>query len=454
MASWKEKLLSIEGREVFIKSVAQAVPTYTMSCFQLPKTLCDDLERMMRSFWWGQINQESKLVWVSWKKLCKSKLYGCMGFQNLQAFNLALLAKQGWWILSNPNSLLAKVYKAKYFPYDDILNAKLGSNLSYAWRNIFNSLEVIRKGTRWWVDNGKRIHIWEDKWLPTPTTHKVISTPRDFGDFPMVSSLINENSKWRKLDLVKALFLQFEANEILKIPLRHSLPEDPLIWLGNRKGSFSVKSAYYIARELVEFEATGASSSNHLASPFWKKIWHVNVPPKVKIFAWRVCLDGLPTMLNLRRRGLNIAGFCQICDKELESISHALFHCNHTKKTWSCWSDCHVNIYSPTRDFIGITSQIMEKGSSTDFGLFFMAAWSIWGNRNNAIHNDVGCPPSQVCEIAKRSLFDFTTSNLFDLPSHPSVSVHWSPPPSGFHKINLDGATNNNENHSSIGVII
>ncbi|XP_065622877.1 uncharacterized protein LOC136064721 [Quercus suber] len=196
-----------------------------------------------------------------------------MGFRNLQAFNLALLAKQGWQILSNPNSLLAKVYKAKYFSYDDILNAKLGSNPSHAWRSIFNSLAVIRKGTRWRVGNGKRIHIWEDKWLPTRTTHKVISFSRDFGDFPMVSSLIDENSKWWKPDLVKALFLQFKANEILKIPLSYSLPKDSLIWLGNRKGSFSVKSAYYVAKDLVESEAAGASSSSHLASPFWRKIW-------------------------------------------------------------------------------------------------------------------------------------------------------------------------------------
>ena len=113
-----------------------------------------------------------------------------------------------------------------------------------------------------------------------------------------------------------------------------------------------------------------------------------------------------------------------------------------------------MNLYSPTYDFIGTTSQIMEKRSSIDLGLFFMAAWSIWGNRNNAIHNDVGCPSSQVWEIAKRSLFDFTTSNLSNLPPHPSASVHWSPLLLGFHKINVDGATNNNGNHSSIGVII
>ena len=124
---------------------------------------------------------------------------------------------------------MAQVYRAKYFPYDDILSAKLESNLSYAWRSIFNSLEVIRKRTRWRVGNGKRIHIWEDKLLPTPTTHKVIATLRAFEDFPMVSSLIDENTKWWKPDLVNSLFLHFEANEILKIPLSHNLPKDLLI---------------------------------------------------------------------------------------------------------------------------------------------------------------------------------------------------------------------------------
>ena len=94
-----------------------------------------------------------------------------------------------------------------------------------------------------------------------------------------------------------------------------------------------MKNAYYVAKELVESGAVGESSSKHQASPFWKKIWQLNVLLKVKIFAWHVCLDGLPTMLNLRRKGLNIVGFCQICDKDLESISHALFHCNHAKQT-------------------------------------------------------------------------------------------------------------------------
>ena len=86
-------MLSMGGREILIKAVAQVIPTYTMSCFQLTKGLCGDLEGMMRRFWWGQRQQKSKIAWVSWKKMCKSKLKGGMGFQNLQAFNLAMLAK-------------------------------------------------------------------------------------------------------------------------------------------------------------------------------------------------------------------------------------------------------------------------------------------------------------------------------------------------------------------------
>jgi len=51
LSGWKEKLLSATGKEVPIKVVAQAVPTYTMSCFKLLNNLCDDLTSMVRQFW-------------------------------------------------------------------------------------------------------------------------------------------------------------------------------------------------------------------------------------------------------------------------------------------------------------------------------------------------------------------------------------------------------------------
>ena len=51
LTGWKEKLLSKVGKEVLIKAVAQAIPTYTMSCFKIPNALCDELTSMIWNFW-------------------------------------------------------------------------------------------------------------------------------------------------------------------------------------------------------------------------------------------------------------------------------------------------------------------------------------------------------------------------------------------------------------------
>ena len=89
-------------------------------------------------------------------------------------------------------------------------------------------------------------------WLPTPTTYKVISPPRLFDDYPRVSALIDKDTRRWKDDVVRSMFLAFEARTILNIPLCHSLPKDQIIWVGNKKGEFSVKSAYYIATRMID----------------------------------------------------------------------------------------------------------------------------------------------------------------------------------------------------------
>lgn len=123
IAGWKGELLSRAGREILIKAVAQATPTYTMSCFKLLDSLCMDLNSMVRNFWWGQKENKRKMTWISWDKLCQRKSEGELGFKDLRAFNLALLAKQGWRSIQNPSSLLHKVLKAKYFKSASFLEA-------------------------------------------------------------------------------------------------------------------------------------------------------------------------------------------------------------------------------------------------------------------------------------------------------------------------------------------
>ena len=58
---WKEKFISKTGREVLIKTVVQAIPTYFMSVFRLPKSICDGINSLLAKYWWGQDHEERKI---------------------------------------------------------------------------------------------------------------------------------------------------------------------------------------------------------------------------------------------------------------------------------------------------------------------------------------------------------------------------------------------------------
>ena len=148
LTGWKEKLLSKAGKEILIIALAQTIPTYAMSCFKIPNKLCDEMTSLMRNFWWGQQRDERKMAWISWGKLCTPKAQGGLGFKQLKQFNLALLAKQGWRLQLGGDSLLYRVFKVKYFPKSDFLQASLGANPSYAWRSIMARQNIIKKGMR------------------------------------------------------------------------------------------------------------------------------------------------------------------------------------------------------------------------------------------------------------------------------------------------------------------
>jgi hypothetical protein len=84
--------------------------------FKLPQGLCKHINSVLRKFWWGSKDGKRKMCWVSWEEMCKPKFLGGLGFRDIELFNLALLARQGWRILQNPQTLSARILKAIYFP--------------------------------------------------------------------------------------------------------------------------------------------------------------------------------------------------------------------------------------------------------------------------------------------------------------------------------------------------
>ena len=160
LQGWEERLLSQVGREVLIKAVVQAIPTYTMYCFKFSLGLCHEIEVFIRKFWWGQRGDRRKIHWVKWKNMCETKSEGGMGFKELPLFNDALLAKQTWRLLHNKNSLFYKAFKSNFFPDCSIMEAKESHGSSYAWRSILIGRKVIRRGAKWRVRNGELIKHW------------------------------------------------------------------------------------------------------------------------------------------------------------------------------------------------------------------------------------------------------------------------------------------------------
>ncbi|CAM8945360.1 unnamed protein product [Rhodiola kirilowii] len=154
IGDWKHRLLSSAGREVLIKSVLQAIPNYAMSCFKLPVTLCRKLVKGFMRFWWLR-DKAKGIHWVKRDILLREKSEGGLGFRKMELMNLALLAKQGWRIMSEPDLMVSKVLKAKYFPDSTLLEASSGSRPSYAWRGIMEAMGIIRHGAEWDAGEGK-----------------------------------------------------------------------------------------------------------------------------------------------------------------------------------------------------------------------------------------------------------------------------------------------------------
>ena len=161
---WK-KLQGWEGkltrREILIEAVAQALPTYTMSCFKLPVGLCHEIEALIRRFFWGQRGwgDSQKVHWVRWEELCKPKEQGGMGIKDLSRFNDALLTKQTWQLLHDKSTLFYPIFKARFFPHCSIMKATCPSSASYAWKSIIKGRDIIKRGAIWRIGDGKFVNI-------------------------------------------------------------------------------------------------------------------------------------------------------------------------------------------------------------------------------------------------------------------------------------------------------
>jgi len=157
------------------------------------------------------------------------KKKGGMGFRDLEIFNLALLAKQGWRLIQQPDSLLSRIMCEKYYPNSSFLQASLRHNPSYAWRSIFASKDILKKGLQWRIGNGTSTKIWGDQWLPILGKRLIYNPAMGLDPDTLVCSLIDRNSGGWNYPLLQTLLSKEEFELIGGIALSPLNQPDRLI---------------------------------------------------------------------------------------------------------------------------------------------------------------------------------------------------------------------------------
>jgi ribonuclease HI len=366
---------------------------------------------------------------------------------------MAMVAKQGWNFISKLTSLVARIFKARYFPHTSFTNSHLGNNPSFVWRSIWKSRQVLLLGCRWRIGDGSNIKVMNEPWL-REEEGRWVESPQRQGLYSLnIQDLMLPSMKQWDLDKVNLLFSEEMASKVLSVPLLDLVQEDKLIWDEEKDGVYSVKSGYrklMRARE-ERYRPRGRNE--------WGRIWKIQAPPKAKHFLWRVCKECLPTRMRLRSRHVQCPLDCPLCFAEPEDDWHLFFNCESSNEAWSAMGieqilHPRLNLFHNVRDFI---FNICCHESEQVAGKMAMLLWTIWQNRNNIVWNDnklnarqVGLQAAQAWNewaMVQGFLEDQQQPLVLQQQTAPvaqqqagSVMHQWQPPLPGYLKCNVDAS--------------
>ncbi|XP_019158352.1 PREDICTED: uncharacterized protein LOC109155081 [Ipomoea nil] len=203
------------------------MPTYAMMVSLLPLGLCREFQNIMNQYWWiGRVGDGRGIKWRSWEGLCKPKAVGGLGFYRLHEMNKALLGKQAWRLITRPASLVARVYKSRYYPNCGFFDVRVGSNPSYIWRGMMEVKSCLNEGSRRVIGDGRETLIDPDPWLPIDENPYVESELHQSVYDAPVSSLMNMQGNGWDVGYVRDIFGARDANLILNISLNIRKPRD------------------------------------------------------------------------------------------------------------------------------------------------------------------------------------------------------------------------------------
>ena len=143
------------------------------------------------------------------------------------------------------------------------------------------------------------VGIWTEKWLPKPSIFIVISPPSNAFELSRVCDLIDPLMYEWQTGLARQVFLRPDVQSILSIPFSSCLPRVRLVWVDTPEREFTVCGVYIIALDKAMNSGVGEPSNGDTHRKFWRKSCSLNMPNKVKTFAWRACQTYAECMCSL-----------------------------------------------------------------------------------------------------------------------------------------------------------
>ncbi|KAM6577234.1 hypothetical protein CsatB_029071 [Cannabis sativa] len=232
-----------KGRATLIKFVGLALPVYTMQTTKLSKKLASKIDGMVRDFLWGCEQGNRGLYLKAWDHMCLPKARGGFGFRKTAELNKAFLAKWGWALINEDQSLCCRVLRAKDLKSKPFVDATYNNADSWFWKNVVKTKAILKKGACKLISNGEDTNIRSDPWV----VHGMDFYPKPISSYPRsvekVSELLLSNGDW-DLSLLRAMFDSATITNILKGGRPSGQGRDKWIWTREGCGKFTTKSAY------------------------------------------------------------------------------------------------------------------------------------------------------------------------------------------------------------------
>jgi hypothetical protein len=355
---------------------------------------------------------------------------------------MAMVAKQGWHIMMNPGTLVARIFKARYFPHSSFLEANVGNNPSYVWRCLWKSRCVLTLGCRWRIGDGSTIKVMSDPWLKG-VGKGWVQAPQNQGVYDLrVSNLMLDGVKKWDQHIILQLFSYDAAQEILEVPLFDMVKEDGLVWKEDNSGKYTVKTGYrLLMREKSERNRRQVTAD-------WNSVWKIRAPPRAKHLLWRICRDCLPTRFRLRQHYVQCPSICQLCQDEEEDTWHVLFGCIESRQ---CWTEAGLSAVIEPRtqqfnDAVALIHDICSNEDKEVAGRCAVMIWTLWNNRNNWLWNNEKKNGNSLGTQALHVWNDWIIANNFNQEDGSNNQVQlqqtWEPPNYGWFKCNVDAGFN------------